>query len=153
MYIIFFALWIIMNVRITLEIVLFGVVIAAVMYGFICKFMDYSPKKELWAIKKTPWILQYLYHLLREIIIANIATIKLLLSSSYAIEPALVKFHTALKSDTAKFVLANSITLTPGTITVSIEEDCFTVHCLDKSLAEGIDSSIFVRLLEKMEAE
>lgn len=52
----------------------------------------------------------------------------------------------------AKVILANSITLTPGTITVSVEGDVFCVHCLDKELAEGIENSVFVQLLERMEA-
>ena len=51
----------------------------------------------------------------------------------------------------ARILLANSITLTPGTITVLLEEDEYVVHCLDKSLAEGINSSIFVSMLRKME--
>ena len=151
MYFVFLALWIVLNGKVTVEIISFGLVIAAALYWFICKFMDYSPKKELWALKKLPLILQYFYYLVKEIVIANFATIRLLLSSNYVIEPTLVHFKTTFKTDTAKFLLANSITLTPGTITVSIEDNCFTVHCLDKSFAEGIESSVFVKLLEKME--
>ncbi|MBQ8547563.1 MAG: Na+/H+ antiporter subunit E, partial [Lachnospiraceae bacterium] len=56
-----------------------------------------------------------------------------------------------LKTDLARTVLANSITLTPGTITVELTEDEFKVHCLDKEMAEGIEDSVFVRLLLKME--
>ena len=52
----------------------------------------------------------------------------------------------------AKVVLANSITLTPGTITVSVENDSFCVHCLDRELAEGMEDSVFVELLLEMEA-
>ena len=48
-------------------------------------------------------------------------------------------------------MLANSITLTPGTITVSLEGDTYCVHCLDKSMAEGIESSIFVQKLHRIE--
>lgn len=63
----------------------------------------------------------------------------------------MVKFKTNLKTRPGRILLANSITLTPGTITVSLSDDEYVVHCLDKSLAQGIDSSIFVELLEKME--
>ncbi len=52
-------------------------------------------------------------------------------------KPALVRFKTDLKTKQARVVLANSITLTPGTITVTLEEDEYVVHCLDKELAEG----------------
>ena len=49
------------------------------------------------------------------------------------------------------FRSANSITLTPGTITVSLSDDEYVVHCLDKELAQGIDSSVFVELLKRIE--
>lgn len=152
MYVIFFVLWIIFNGRITTEIVIFGLVIAAAVYAFICKFMDYSPKAELRLIKKIPYILQFFYYLVKEIVKANFATMGHVTTADYVIEPALIQFDTKLKTEGAKFLLANAITLTPGTITVAIEGDKFTVHCLDKSMADGIESSIFVQLLEKIEA-
>ena len=48
-------------------------------------------------------------------------------------------------------LLANSITLTPGTITVSVEGNRFCVHCLDWELADGVEDSVFVELLKEME--
>ena len=66
-------------------------------------------------------------------------------------EPVIVRVHTDLKSETARVILANSITLTPGTITVSMTDNDLLVHCLDKSLSEGMEDSVFVRLLKKME--
>ena len=130
---------------------MFGIVISAAVYWFICKFMDYSIKKDLRFMKKLIYIIQYLYYLVKEIVIANFVTMKLVLSSHYAVEPVLIEFETNLKTNTAKFLLANSITLTPGTITVSVEENKFTIHCLDKTLAEGIDELVFVKLLTKLE--
>ena len=56
-----------------------------------------------------------------------------------------------LKTEMARVMLANSITLTPGTITVSLTDQELLVHCLDKSLAEGMEDSEFVKLLEKLE--
>ena len=49
-------------------------------------------------------------------------------------------------------IFANSITLTPGTITVSLKGDELVIHCLDKTMAEGMEDTVFERLLEKMEA-
>ena len=96
-------------------------------------------------------VLQYVFVLIKEIIKANFAVIRMITSSRYEIEPAVVRFKTNLKTTPARILLANSITLTPGTITVLQEGDEYMVHCLDKSLAEGIDSSVFVSMLEKME--
>ncbi len=151
MYILFFVLWVIFNGRITLEITIFGLVISACMYWFICKFMDYSIKKEIRIFKRAGYMVEYLWFLVVEIVKANFTTMKLMLSSDYVAEPAIIHFQTNLKTNMGRCLLANSITLTPGTITVAIEGNEFVVHCLDKSFAEGIEDSVFVKLLQKMD--
>lgn len=151
MYIVFFLLWIVFNGNITLEIILFGLGIAGLMYGFICKFMNYSVKKDIRFLKRFFLLLQYVRILIVEIIKSNFTAMRLLFSSRNEIEPAIIRFRTSLKSKTARVLLANSITLTPGTITVSLDEDEYVVHCLDKSMAEGISDSVFVKALERIE--
>lgn len=151
MYFIFFLIWIIFNGQFTLEIAAFGVVIAGFIYWFICKFLNYSPRTDIILLKKMFQILHYLFVLILEIVKANFTVVKLIMSSKYELEPVVIKFRTELKTRPARILLANSITLTPGTITVSLSNDEYMVHCLDKSLAQGIDKSIFVELLEKME--
>lgn len=151
MYLLFFVLWVILNGKLNLEIAMIGLIVAAVMYTFICKFMDYSFQKDLFIIRRSGLIINYIIVLVLEVIKANIEVLKLVFSSRYDFDPAIIKFKTHLKSKTAKVVLANSITLTPGTITVSLEDDEYVVHCLDKEFGRGIESSIFVKLLEQME--
>lgn len=151
MFLLFFLIWVIFNGQLTWEIAAFGVVIAAVMYLFICKFMGYKPEMDLILCRKLFLILQYVFVLVKEIVKANYAVIKMIMSSRYEIEPVIVKFKTDLKTAPARILLANSITLTPGTITVSLEGDEYVVHCLDKELAKGINSSIFVTLLRQLE--
>lgn len=151
MAIFLFILWVIFNGKITLEISAFGIVITAVVFTFMCKFMDYSINKELRLYKNFFWFIKYIFILIIEIIKANAAVIKLVFTSKYVLEPVIVSFKTPVKGKVARFLLANSITLTPGTITVSLEDDTFVVHCLDSSLAPGLDSSVFVRELQKME--
>ena len=89
----------------------------------------------------------------KEIVKANFAVMHMILSEREEIEPALVSFHSDMKTSTGKAFLANAITLTPGTITVSLEEDEYLIHCLDESFAVGIDDSIFEKLLKEMEGE
>lgn len=151
MYIIFFLMWVIFNGAFTLEIALFGVVIAGVMYAFMCKFMDYSWRKDVRICRCIPLAVQYFFVLLWEIIKANVQTTRIILSHKQDYHPVLKKFHTDLRTKTAKVLLANSITLTPGTITVSLEGDEYVVHCLDQSMAEGMEESVFVKLLRRME--
>lgn len=151
MYLLFFLLWIIFNGKITTEIVIFGIVIAAAVFAFVCKFMDYSLKKEKNFYMRIGFFVKYVIILVIEIVKANMSVIQMILTGREIMEPVIVKFKTNLKSNTARVLLANSITLTPGTITVSLYEDQLIVHCLDKSLAEGIEDSIFVKMLEEME--
>ncbi len=151
MYFIFYLLWIIFNGQITLEIAVIGLVVAGLIYAFICKFMDWSWKKDLRIVKYSALMTIYLFILLWEILKANVATIRLIFSEKYEREPVLVTFRTRLKSPVLRVLLANSITLTPGTITVSVQDDEFTVHALDRDFADGIEDSVFVRMLEKAE--
>ena len=151
MYLIFFLIWVIFNGQFTPEIVVFGLIIAGLMYAFIYKFMGYKPRADIIMAKKFFYLIQYVFILVKEIVKANFAVIRMITSSRYELEPAVVRFKTDLKSAPARIMLANSITLTPGTITVSLTGDEYVVHCLDKSLAEGINSSIFVTLLRRLE--
>lgn len=153
MLLLFFIAWIIFNGRVTMEIVLFGAVIAVALLAFLCRFMEYSLQKEWRFYRNLPWLARYLYALIREIISANLTVCRMILTRKERMEPVLVRVHTDLKSETARVILANSITLTPGTITVSLTGQELLVHCLDKSLSEGMEDSTFVKLLQKLEGE
>ncbi len=152
MFIIYFLLWVVLNERLTVEIAIFGAVISTVLYLFTIKFMDYSPKREWAAIRKIPRALKYAFFLLKEIVLSNFNVIRLILSPRYEVEPQLVYFKTKLTNEIDRVVLANSITLTPGTITVSAEENLMCVHCLDKTLSEGLENSDFEQKLLELEA-
>lgn len=151
MYLLYFCLWVIFNGSFTLEICLFGLVIAGVIFWFTCKFMDYSLEKEKQNLKKIPKFIRYACVLVKEIVKANFAVIRLILSEEEEVQPTLVNFHSDMKTPAGRAFLANAITLTPGTITVLLEEGDYTVHCLDESLAEGMDKSVFVELLSDLE--
>lgn len=88
-----------------------------------------------------PWLLYQIY-------LANIYVVKLALHPNMRnlIQPHVVKFKTSLKSDFAKVAFANSITLTPGTITVLIEGDDFYVHAIDQTVAESLPGDMEKRV-------
>ena len=153
MLLLFLLVWIIFNGSVTAEILLFGVAVAGAMFGFICNFMDYSLKKELALYRKVPLLFRYVLILLKEIITANLTVIRMILTRKETMEPVLVHVHTDLKTEVSRVILANSITLTPGTITVSMTGQDLLVHCLDRSLSEGMEDSVFVKLLQKLEGE
>lgn len=102
MYILFFLVWMIFNGAVTAEIVLFGLVISAVMYIFICKFMNFSIRRDIAYMKRFPRVLQYVCVLVWEIVKANFAVMKLMTASRYELEPVLVRFRTDLKTKQAR---------------------------------------------------
>lgn len=151
MFLLFFLLWVIYNGAVTLEICILGIFIAAAVFAFTCRFMDYSIAKERKVIRRYFSFLRYVAVLVIEIVKANFAVIHMILSEKEEIEPVLVHFHSDMKTPWGRAFLANAITLTPGTITVTLEESEYVVHCLDESLAEGMDDSVFVKLLSELE--
>lgn len=153
MYLLLLLLWFIFNGRVTLEVALFGIVICGWLYWFICKYMGYSFRREKALVKNIPLYLKYAFVLLWEIFKANVDVIKIIFSPKKAeIQPALVRFHTDLKSEASLVALANSITLTPGTYTVELENGEYVVQALDREkFGEGLEDSVFVKQLRRLE--
>lgn len=151
MIVLLFVLWLIFNGKVTLEIAVFGAVFTAVIYGFMVAFMDYSWQKEKLVYRVLPLGLKYLFILIWEIIKANAVMLGIVAGDKYEMEPVIVHFTPALRTEAARVVLANSITLTPGTYTVGISEDALRVHCLDKEFSSDIGDSVFVRQLQRIE--
>ncbi len=83
-------------------------------------------------------IIAYLPWLLWQIVLANFHVIYLVLHPKMPIEPQMVRFKNSLKTDLGIVILANSITLTPGTITVEGDHDEFIVHAVSKKTAEDL---------------
>ena len=152
MFLICLLLWILFNGRFTLEIFLFGLVISAAVYAVSCALLGFSFEKDRAFISRLPGILRLFALLLKEIVKANLAVTRMIYSGK-APEPCFTSFRAPLKTTGARVALADCITLTPGTITGLLEDRQFTVHCLDKSMAEGLDSSSFVARLQELEGK
>lgn len=153
MFICFFALWVVLNGKWTTEIGVFGLVFAALAYAFTWKYMGYSPKVDIALVRRVPSALRYGVNLVVEIIKANLTVCKMILKPDFVPEPQLVQFDVDLKKNRHLVALANSITLTPGTITVDLHDNHFLVHALDASLVDGLDDGGFVQQLMQMEAK
>ena len=85
----------------------------------------------------------YLGWLLWQVVLANMHLLRLSLlpGGMKDVEPAIVKYRTALKSDFARYLLANSITLTPGTITTGVEGQDYEIHALSAADLETDEES------------
>ena len=140
-----FLLWLIFNGRVTLEICLFGIVVTGLVYAFCVAVLGYHPRNERRVLGRLGRYLQYGVTLVWEIVKANVQTMKVILSPKAAYRPAVVE------EASSRVLLSNSITLTPGTVTIRQQEEEFLVLCLDKDGGEAIPDWNLVRILKKLE--
>ena len=94
------------------------------------------------------WI-TYIITLIKEILVSNFNVAKIVLSPKILISPQIVTIKTKIKSDFHKTIFANTITLTPGTLAISMDGDKIVVHCLKGEFATGLNNSTFEKIILK----
>lgn len=153
MFILFFAVWILLNGKLSWEIVAFGLVISGALYIFCCVFMHYSPARDLRNLRRLPRLLSLGATLVFEIVRAAFALLPYIYGGKRP-DPVVARFRPeGIDSDTGRVFLANCITLTPGTITGSLKDGEYLVHCLDREMAVGLEESSFVKKIRRWEAK
>lgn len=85
-------------------------------------------------------LLRFWIYLVREIIVANLRVIRAIVTPGRTISPRLISVPLPQRSDLGRVIYANSITLTPGTLSLRIDRDCILVHALTKTSAAVIQS-------------
>ena len=150
MFMLFLLFWIILNGRLTAEILIIGILLSLAVFFFFCRFLGWSLKKDLRLLRSIPFLILYILNLVREVLIVAFQVARLVWSPSRKKEPVMVEFHSGLHGRIVNTLLANSITLTPGTFTVVHEDDRFVVHCIRPEFAEGLEDSSFIRLLRRV---
>lgn len=98
------------------------------------------------------WI-GYAPWLLWQITKANWEVARIILKPSLPIQPQLMRLTVSQKTDLAKVIFANSITLTPGTVTLDVREDRFLVHALTDEAADGLNTGEMDRRVSAMEGK
>jgi multicomponent Na+:H+ antiporter subunit E len=78
-----------------------------------------------------PWLLY-------QIVLSNVDVAKRALDPKMPIDPVMITFDSGLKTDLSRTLLANSITLTPGTVTVDIDDNTFLIHALSKKFSDDL---------------
>ena len=149
MGIIAFILWLILNGRVTVEILIFGLLIGVCVSFFAFKVTGYSPADDWRIFKNLSVFILYALNLVREILKAA-WTVMVMVFRADEPDPVIIEFHSGFHNNLQNVLLANSITLTPGTITVFQEDDHFVVHCLRREYGEGIENSSFIRILRRL---
>lgn len=82
-------------------------------------------------------LIRYIPWLLKEIFVANVKVAQVILDPKLPISPIMVHFRGTQNTDVGRFLYANSITLTPGTITTGIDGNDFEIHALTLADVDG----------------
>lgn len=128
--IIYFVLWLLLTWSLDWQGLVVGAVLATlfalILSGLLPKSVErlFSPVRWFWAMA-------HLLSLMFWIIVANFDVLYRVVHPNLPIRPGIVKVKTTLKSDEGKAFLANSITLTPGTLTIDIIDDWLYVHWIN----------------------
>ena len=146
-----YLLWIVFCGRSAPDVLISGAVICALLGLLLRAAMGYRLKYELMMLKNAAKIARYVFELMREVFFANIAVIKVILSPYIPVEGQLVFFTPKLRNNISRVLLADSITLTPGTITVQLKNGRYCVHGLKDEYVKGIDNSVLAVEAQRLE--
>jgi multicomponent Na+:H+ antiporter subunit E len=134
-----FILWILLTSTLAWEELTAGLIFSALiaLFGY-----SYFTEKGLSGItlKKVLYFLLYIPVFFWEMLKANFDVAYRVVHPKMPIRPGIVQIKTNLKSDIAKLILGNSITLTPGTLTIEIVKDNLLIHWINVK-TEGIDQT------------
>ena len=127
LFILSLIFWLLLTFKLTVPNIIVGSVASVICSLFFGRFFITNVYKLLQP-QRYFWFVVYLFVFIWECIKANLDVAYRVLHPSMPIRPGIVKVKTTLKSDLAKMLLANSITMTPGTISVDIIDDNLYIH-------------------------
>ena len=123
MFLLLLLFWIVLNGRLTLEILLFGVALSAALYAIACRACGFSIRKDLRVVSMLPRAVCYFILLFWNIVQSNLRVIRILLRPHLKLNPCVVTIDAPLRAPWSIFLLANSITLTPSTISARVDDN------------------------------
>lgn len=129
-FVLAFLAWLALTAGGGLQEIVAGAVVALVVALFAGHFLAGFPRRGV--LRRAGFAVLYFFRFLWEMIKANIHVASIVLHPLRPIRPGIVKIRTELTKDTAVTVLANSITLTPGTLTVDVNPEAgeLYIHCI-----------------------
>jgi multicomponent Na+:H+ antiporter subunit E len=143
--------WLILAQTLNLERIVVGTFICISVYAFNKNLHETQNENYNLSFSNIKNSLLYVAVLIIEIFKSNFHVAKIVLTPKLNISTSIVTISTKLKNDMNKTILANSITLTPGTLTLDMNQDKLVIHCLDAEAAKGLENISFEGILLKRE--
>lgn len=147
-FFVLFCLWVILSGKFDLFHLSLGV-ISCLIVTLFSKDLIFPEPRTAGSFRTWVRFAGYIPWLLYQIFMANLHVLYLVFSPKMMdlIDPQIIRFQSGLKGDLSLLTFANSITLTPGTITVYVSiNGAFTVHALDKQSREGLPGEMERRI-------
>lgn len=143
MAVVLFAFWMILSGHTEIKFIVYGVltsvVTAWVTYPLLLVTNKDGNRKYFVFGISLPKLLKYSLWLLWQLVLANIDVARATTSQNLNINPKVVRFYFRTDNPMAEVVLADSITLTPGTVTLNVTDDgLFEIHALTDGAAAGV---------------
>lgn len=132
-----FVIWLALTMSLNIQEVTTGILVSVIIALLYTK--NYEGDKSF-RIKPIAYF-KYLGVFIKELIMANIDVAKRVIDPKLPINPGIVAIKTNLKQDYKKLILANSITLTPGTITMDVQNDTLFIHWIDVTTTDIKEAS------------
>ncbi|MBQ9527459.1 MAG: Na+/H+ antiporter subunit E [Fretibacterium sp.] len=148
-----FVMWLVFSERLSADTVVAGLGVVAALTFFLYRFGMWNPARDKLFLARIIPFIAFMFNLVIEVCKANIHMIGIVLSDDpdACISPRIVAHKTKLKTSKGRVALSSSITLTPGTVTVDVGDDCVYVHAIDVRSREGLNNSALERRLLRME--
>ena len=147
-FFILFALWIAFSGRFDLFHIVLGILSCTIVIALSGDMMFTKRRPRGLLLGWFRWM-GYIPWLLYQIFLANLQVMYIVFHPRMndLINPRMIAFDTHLKSDFSRWTFANSITLTPGTITVNATAlGRFTVHCITDASGEALPGKMEQRI-------
>lgn len=129
-FLIMFVIWLAFTTSLEPAELITGVIVSLVIAAFSDRIFSCCGLRPLMPIKIL-YFIQYFFVFMIALIKSNFDIARRVVSPKLPINPGIVKFETKLTNSFARLVLANSITLTPGTLTMDVINNKFYVHWID----------------------
>jgi multicomponent Na+:H+ antiporter subunit E len=151
-FLILYAFWIFLSGMFDFVHLFLGA-LAALLVTIMSSTLLFSPDSPSLRPGAVFGMVRYLPWLFKEIVVANLQVAYIVLHPRMLdlIDPQLIRFRTRLRRPFSRVTFAQSITLTPGTVTVSVREDEFTVFALTNSAAASLPGEMEQRVASCLE--
>ena len=147
---IMFAFWIFLSGKFSLILLLSGL-ISSLLVSYMSNDLLIGNGDIKLGFIRTIRFIRFLPWLLWQIVLANIDLALRTLHPKMPINPILINIKNNLKTDLGMVILANSITLTPGTVTIDVNENEFLVHVISEKAAQSLISGEMQARVKKIE--